>query len=156
MKDITREWIVDVLKEDEGLVLHEYLCDGIPHIGYGFNLKANKLPSFIKSHLDQHGNITQDMADFLLRQGAIAAEADSVRLFDSATWEALTDKRQAVIVMMIFNMGIGRFQGFHRFIECVSEGDIPGCIREMIDSDWHRNPLTHDRAVRYEKYFKEG
>jgi GH24 family phage-related lysozyme (muramidase) len=156
MKDLTREWMVEELKKDEGLILHEYLCDGIPHVGYGFNLKANKLPSFIQSSLTAHGNITVDMADFLLRRGVVSAEADAVQLLPSETWDSLSDKRQAVIAMMIFNMGIGRFQGFHNFLGCLSESDVPGCVREMIDSDWHRNKLTHDRAVKYERYFEEG
>ena len=156
MNDNIREWIIEELKKDEGLVLHVYHLDGIPHIGYGFNLKANKLPAFIQSYLDIHKEITPDMAEFLLRKQAIAAEADAIRLFNSETWESLTDKRQAVVVMMIFNMGIGRFQGFHDFIACLSEQDVSGCVREMVDSSWHRNPLTHERAIRYEEYFRKG
>jgi GH24 family phage-related lysozyme (muramidase) len=156
MNDMTREWMVDELKTDEGLDLHIYHLNGIPHIAYGFNLQANHLPAFIQSYLDIHGEITQDMADFLLRKTAISAEADAVHLFNSDLWEGLTEKRQAVITMMIFNMGIGRFQGFHKFISCLSEDDIPGCLMEMEDSDWFRSPDTHDRAVKLIGFFKEG
>jgi GH24 family phage-related lysozyme (muramidase) len=156
MNDKTREWMVDELKKDEGLVLHIYHLKGIPHIGYGFNLQANHLPAFIQSYLDIHGDITNDMADFLLRKTMISAEADIVHLLPSEVWEGLTEKRQAVIVMMDFNMGIGHLMGFHDFLGCLSENDIPGCLREMEDSEWFRNPDTHDRAVKLIGFFKEG
>ena len=59
--------IMDMLREDEGLVLKPYRCPaGKKTIGYGFNMDANPLPDFIDHYLMQHGFISTEMAEYLL------------------------------------------------------------------------------------------
>lgn len=44
--------------------------------------------------------------------------------------------RQAVIVSMIFNMGIQRFLGFKKMIAACESGDWDMAAHEMVNSEW--------------------
>ena len=116
------------LHEEEGYRRFMYLdTEGIPTIGYGRNLKDV--------------GINPIEAEFLLRndmQSALIAAA-SFPWFDD-----LSDLRKAVIVDMIFNMGLPRFKTFKKLIRAVEKKDYPGAAIEMLDSKWAKQ--VGDRA----------
>lgn len=74
-------------------------------------------------------------------------------------WYAtLNPVRQTVIALMIFNMGLRRFQGFHKLIAAAEAGDVDGVVREMLDSDWAKPPPAGvgDRAHRMAEMYRLG
>jgi len=116
------------LREEEGYRRFIYLdTEGIPTIGYGRNLK------------DVGINPTE--AEFLLRndmQSALLAAASFPWFID------LSELRKAVIVDMVFNMGLPRFKTFKKMILAVINKNYPGAALEMLDSKWAKQ--VGDRA----------
>ena len=48
----------------------------------------------------------------------------------------LSPVRKAVIINMLFNLGLIRFQGFKRMIEAIRWNDCELVVKEMLDSKW--------------------
>ena len=116
------------LREEEGYRRFPYLdTEGILTIGYGRNLKDV--------------GISPVEAEFLLRndmQSALIAAASFPWFID------LSDLRKAVIVDMVFNMGLPRFKTFKKMLLAVTNKDYPGAAIEMLDSKWAKQ--VGDRA----------
>lgn len=110
------------LKRHEGLRLKPYLdSTGNLTIGYGHNLTENGIP--------------QNIAVSLLNRGIGAARSDAVAIFGNH-FDALSKPRQAVIVNMLFNLGLPRFRGFKQFIAAVNNSNWALAATEMLDSVW--------------------
>ena len=93
--------ILDMLREDEGLVLKPYKCPaGKKTIGYGFNMEVNKLPDFIDHYLMQHGFISTEMAEYLLDRKVTEVIRDVKAALPAEAWKVLTPRRRGVVVMM--------------------------------------------------------
>lgn len=76
-----------------------------------------------------------------------AATVDCLHHF-SPWFQHLTEPRQAAIVAMVFQMGIGRFLGFRKAISCMTRADWEGTKRELLDSDWaHQTPARARRTA---------
>lgn len=136
----------EIQKNEGGLYLTKYFCDGIPHIGYGHNIQANPLDGYIEFYLASHGEITQDMADYLFDRDLTKAIEAAHAVIPVGTWFGLSPNRREVIIEMIFNMGLKSFLGFSKMLQAIIEGDCYKVASEMEDSDWFRNPLTTKRA----------
>ncbi len=48
----------------------------------------------------------------------------------------LTEVRQDVILSMLFNLGLKRFNGFKKFKSAILKGDYKAAATEMLDSKW--------------------
>lgn len=93
---------------------------GIWTIGYGTNL--------------QELTITPQLADEFLAQMLARSEAE---LHRSLPWAArLSSRRQRAFVEMIYNMGLGKFLGFHRMLAAAERGEWTAAAAEALDSDW--------------------
>jgi len=116
--------MVAQLKRHEGKVLHEYKDHlGFSTIGYGRLIEKGM------------GGITEAEADYLLMNDMSKFIKDAEK-FD---WFAgLNPARKAVIVNMLFNLGLTRFNRFLKFKQALSEGDYLTASREMLDSKWAR------------------
>lgn len=116
--------MVAQLKRHEGKVLHEYKDHlGYSTIGYGRLIEKGM------------GGITEAEADYLLMNDMSKFIKDAEK-FD---WFAgLNPARKAVIVNMLFNLGLTRFNRFLKFKQALSEGDYLTASREMLDSKWAR------------------
>jgi len=55
-----------------------------------------------------------------------------------AWFEMLSDVRQAVILDMVFNMGLAGFKAFTNTIKLLSKGEYNAASIEMLDSLWAR------------------
>lgn len=149
--------IKDDLRKDEGLSLKVYQCPaGKRTIGYGWNIDANPLPKFIEFYLAQHGEITLEMAEYLLDLSLSIAIESAKKCIPTKTWKALSLNQRAVVVEMIFNMGVGTFLTFKRFRQALNEGKLGDAVAELIDSDWYRG-VTNARARKLiKKFMTEG
>jgi lysozyme len=94
---------------------------GINTIGYGRNV-------------DEKG-LSDDEAEYLLKND-IAEAIYQVSEELSSTWEMLSQNRKAVVVDMVFNMGLPRFKGFKKMIEALHAQDYYEAAAQMIDSKW--------------------
>ncbi|EKO3524387.1 glycoside hydrolase family protein [Vibrio fluvialis] len=111
-----------LIKKHEGLRLKPYRCSNQKlTIGYGRNLQDN--------------GISQQEAEALLQHDLDTAvkEAETLSYFAS-----LNEARQAVIVDMIFNLGLPRFGMFKKMIAAIEQQLWHVAANEMLNSRWAR------------------
>ena len=126
------------LREDEGLRLKPYRCTaGKLTIGYGRNLEDKGITEPEAYHL-----LTHDIMDAM-------NEADTFPWY-----RGLDDVRKAVVINMIFNLGINRFSGFKRMIAHIGQGAYDRASVEMLDSRWAEQ--VGQRAIRLSKEMRDG
>jgi lysozyme len=133
---------VDILKAqlvvDEGRRNKMYLdSKKIPSIGIGHNLRDKPISN---AAVDQI--FADDVADSV---------ADIRKLF---TFDELSDNRKAVVLNMMFNLGLSTFSQFVNTIAAVNRGDYAAAATGMLASLWARQ--VGDRAERLAKLMKEG
>lgn len=100
--------------------------EGLLTIGYGFCL-------------DKTG-LSEGECEFILRNRTNEIYYDCEKVFD--WFEQLNEARKAVIVSMIYNMGMAAFSGtdghpgFKKTMKYLSDGDFYNASIEMLDSRW--------------------
>lgn len=104
----------------EGLRLKPYRCT------------AGKLSIGCGRNLDDVG-ITKAEA-YTLLDNDIARSTRQAQQFPWF-WE-LDDVRQDAVIEMIFNLGLSGFQGFHRLIAALDDGDWERASEECLASKW--------------------
>lgn len=110
----------DILIRDEGCRLKPYRDS------------VGKLTIGVGRNLDDNG-ISYEEAMILLDHDIEKASQDA----ESFHWFwGLNEVRQAVVVSMIFNMGLPTFSQFKKTIMCIEMGDYWQAAREMLDSRW--------------------
>ena len=121
MDNDLKEKIRERTQRFEGLSLMPYKCPvGEDTIGYG--------------HLIKNG-ITQAGAEVLLDEDLKAAE----RSANGLPWfSKLNGPRQAVIIDMIFNIGIAGLYGFKKMRAAIERGDFETAAKELLDSKYAR------------------
>jgi lysozyme len=118
------------IKRHEGLRLRTYRCPaGKLTIGYGHNLEANPVYG-----IQAGDKISQDMAEVILKDDVYRAARDLDAHFK--WWRLLSEPRQAVLVNMTFQLGVGGLLGFKRFIAAIAKADYAEAAEEMLDSKW--------------------
>ena len=130
------------LKDDEGTVKlggrHRVYKDslGLETVGYG--------------RLMSRG-LSEDEAEYLLENDA----KESERLADKFPWfRHLDENRQAIVVCMIFNLGLDRFSGLHNMIAALDKGDFITAANAALDSKWAQQ--VKGRANRYANVLRSG
>jgi len=119
-----------LLQLDEGYRRHPYHCTaGKVTCGYGRNL-------------DDIG-LDEEEAAWLLERD-IARAVKQLRL--EPYWLDLSERRQAVLINMVVNLGWPRFSGFKKFRAALQAKDYVRAAHEMTDSRWFTQ--VGQRAVR--------
>jgi len=129
---------------EELLIMHEGIRSkayrdslGIWTVGVGHNLQAKPLsPAAVQQILND------DIAD---------AIEDCKGLY---WFEGLDEVRQAVVIDMVFNMGIAGFKHFKKTIEHIAMGMYQHAAAEMLDSRWAYQ--VGKRAVELSKMMTTG
>lgn len=117
--------IESMLKRHEGLRLESYKCSmGVWTIGYG-HTGPDVYP-------DQ--KITKERAEQLLKSDILIAESDAKKF---PYYSRLSEIRKAVIVNMVFNLGLNRFSKFMRFNKAMIDKDYLLASEEMKKSLWY-------------------
>jgi len=132
------EKLKDMITEHEGKVLELYQdSEGIYTIGVGHNLESK--------------GISEAVCDLMLEEDINEAidDAETFRWFDD-----LTDPRRAVVVDMIFNLGLTRFSGFKKTIQFLENGLYQSAAKEMLDSRWANQ--VGRRAIRLSEIMRTG
>lgn len=113
-------YILDMLKRDEGVRFKPYVDTvGKTTIGVGRNLTDV--------------GISQDECDLMLANDIARTEADAQHF---SWFGGLNEARQAVILNMIFNLGLRSFKGFTQTIKYLEAGDYQSAADRMIASKW--------------------
>jgi lysozyme len=121
--------VESLIAKHEGRVPDVYLDSvGIPTVGIGHNLKVSPLPDGWTTPL------TDDQIDQLFQQDLAKAVGDVTK---SLPWfSGLNDVRQAVMVDMVFNMGIHTLLTFHHTLGFIESGDWQQAADGMLASLW--------------------
>ena len=130
--------IVAMLKHDEGLRLKPYKCTADKlTIGYGRNL--------------EDVGISDAEAEILLANDIAKVEEQAY----SFHWYAgLNEARQAVILNMIYNLGLAGFKTFTRTIRDIDAGDYEMAADRMMASRWAEQ--VGARAGRLSRIMRTG
>lgn len=121
MRDSYYKKLAEQLEEHEGLRLAPYRCP------------AGKLTIGVGRNLEDRG-ITPREAEFLLMSDIESVESQ----LDSKIpwWRSKPENVRLVLTDMCFNLGIGTFMKFEKFLEAVRQDDMETARIEMMDSRW--------------------
>lgn len=113
--------LMELLIKHEGLKLKAYKCPaGKTTVGVGRNLDDN--------------GITRDEALYMLQNDIEKFDHDLRLAF---RWYAnLSGPRQAVLISMAFNMGMGGLFEFKKMIASIEAGDYTQAANHMMNSKW--------------------
>jgi len=129
-----------LLAEDEGKRLKMYQdTKGIWTVGIGHNLEEKGISDAVCSLMFQ-----EDIDD---------ARKDAEKF---SWYSRLNSARRAVILNMIFNMGLTRFSGFKKTIEYIDQGLYLSASKEMKDSKWYREDVANSRSDRLAEMMRTG
>ena len=130
---MSEDKLEEMIKRHEGYRRYPYKDTlGVLTIGYGANL----------DHWWAYG-MSENEAEALL-MGVIKnarVEASTALPF----WNDLNAARQAVLIDMVYNMGIRRVLGFKRMIKAIKAQNWKQARLEMLDSKWATQ--VGDRAI---------
>lgn len=131
-----------LLIQEEGKVRHAYA----DHLGF-LTIGAGRLIDERKG-----GGLSDDEIDYLLTNDIRKAEAiaRTYPWFDDLSWE-----RQAVIVMMVFQLGAVGLNAFVKMRQALERGDFDAAAAQALDSKWARED-TPARARRMANILKTG
>ena len=137
---MVREKLLDMLTLHEGLELKPYKCT------------SDKLTIGIGRNIEDIG-ITEEEARYLLQN-----DVDRI-LKEVEHWtflEKLDDVRQAVILDMVFNMGISKFNAntWVKTFAAIQDKDWEKAANEMLDSKWAKQ--VGQRAIRLSQMMRKG
>lgn len=133
------ERTVSQTKDDEGFRSKTYRCTaGKLTIGYGRNLEDRGL--------------TKEEADYLLRNDITAVTKELQDLI--ASWYQLTPPRQAVLINMSVNMGVGGLLKFRKMLAALDRHDYKTAAAEMLDSAYAKQ--VPNRANRLAQQMETG
>jgi lysozyme len=124
------------LKEEEKVVNKIYKCTAKRNtIGCGHNCDASPLPLDMQNFLEANGYITDEMIETLLDKDIDKADADARKLFPE--FDELTENRQAAIVDLLFNMGLGTFSKFTKTIGAIRQRNWDAAAVNLQKSKWY-------------------
>lgn len=116
-----RQMLIAWLVDHEGEVLKPYRCSqGYLTIGVGRNLDAK--------------GVSQKESRFLLNNDIEETHNAVVREFP--WFYTLSEKRQLVVMDMVFNLGLDGFKKFRKLIAALQAGEYETAAKEMRDSLW--------------------
>jgi lysozyme len=131
------------IQQDEGYRAHPYFDSlGVATIGYG-TTKIDGMP--VRPSTD---SISREQAAILCRADIYEALIGAETIIPN--FYALDAVRRAVLVNMVYNLGLTRFMGFKRLIAAVTEDKYLEAGREMVDSAWFNQVGLRSRRLRKE------
>jgi len=126
--------ITRLLRLHEGCRLHAYACPaGKLTIGWGRNIDATG------------PGLTQDEADLLLSHDIARCEVELVTTYP---WTVHLDAvRHAVLLDLLFNLGLPKFKQFRRTLAAIEAGDYTGAAGHLLNSQWARQVGTRAQRL---------
>jgi len=140
-----------VLLQEEGLKLKPYLCsEGYVTIGVGTKLHCAKGMNCEEFPLE----ITEEVA-FALATHDIGKSIKSLENSKyGAIYQKQDDNRKAILVSMVYQMGITGVLRFKKMWGALDKDNYPLAAEEMLDSLW--STQTPNRAMRHSEVVRTG
>jgi len=127
--EMTLSQVAEMIKGREVLVLHVYKCpNGFLTCGWGHKVCTGD-------------KITQEEADRLWELDF----QEAVEGYRKLGLE-LDPVRRAVIIDMIFNLGLAGVRGFKKMLAAVRAGDFDRASQEILDSKYSK--VDHEKSIR--------
>lgn len=117
-----------------------------------YKCSADKYTIGVGRNLEDRG-LSDDEIDYLLKNDvtyAVKQAKDLVRNF-----RVLSDRRQEVIVSMIFQLGSTGFKNFRQTIAYIEASKFDQAATEMLDSKWYKKD-TPARAKAHSEQMRIG
>jgi len=130
--------VEELIKKHEGFRKNMYQCSqGFNTIGYGLNLDAG---------------ISTGLAEAILQYQVSVVKTQCM---DNFPWfSELDEVRQAVVLDMVYNLGLNGFMKFRKTIRLIEIGMYLEAGEEMLDSLWARQ--VGSRAIRLYEMMQTG
>lgn len=137
------EKIIERIKEYEGFSVEPYLCPAKKWtVGYGYNYEDRGFTTADITEILKNG-FTGEFAEKLLERDVEKCTKDAELL---PFYSSLNDARRAVVIDMIYQLGIGGFKKFKKMQERLSAGDYAGAAKEMVNSKWYTQSGRRSRT----------
>lgn len=129
---------------DEGMIARVYICPaGHKTCGIGHLI----LPTDQEYKYNVGDAVSQQRIDELFINDINISYKGCCKLF--AGFETFAIDLQAILLNMIFNLGVGGLSKFKKFIKFVCAKDYKSASKEMLNSAWAKQ--VGDRAIRLSK-----
>lgn len=126
---------LQLVKESEGFMPHEYLCPaGKLTQGYGRNLEAHPLNELEKKQLNKDGSVSEEVAERWAIKELYECEE---KLNSNIIYQKQSDVRKAVLLDMCFNIGYTGLLKFKKMWFALGNKDYAEASRQMKDSAWY-------------------
>lgn len=102
---------------------------------FAYTDTVGKVSVGIGRNLTDHG-LSDDEIDLLLTNDLAHAEDDARALLSNTVFDGLSETRKAVIVNMVFNLGLPRLRKFVVFLAAVKDGRHQDAAAAMLQSVW--------------------
>ncbi len=133
--------IMKMIQEHEGFRDHVYPDSlGNPTCGWGH-------------HLAEGSEVPLGASEAFFKQDYFNAIVDYASLIKEYSLP-LDSVRRAVLINMLFNMGLDKVRGFKKMLAALMNGDWERAAAEMENSKWHNQ--VGSRAIELEKMMREG
>ena len=130
--------VEQLLMKHEGFRKNMYKCSqGFNTIGYGFNLDVG---------------ISEELSLIMLRHQIVEIRMDCLATFP--WYKNLNEVRRAVVLDMVYNLGMSGFKKFKKTIGYLESGDYILAGEEMLDSLWARQ--VNSRAIDLYEMMQSG
>ena len=132
--------LIDMLILHEGLELKPYQCT------------ADKTTIGVGRNLSDVG-ITEEESKYLLLNDLLRIQKE---VENWTFMESLSEPRQAVLLDMVFNMGISRFnpKTWIKTFTAIQNKDFEKAANEMLESKWSKQ--VGQRAIRLSQMMRKG
>ena len=145
--------ILDFIRVNEGFRAKPYRCPaGKWTIGYGYNMEARGIPSWMVDAVLSGKGISKEQANQLLMERVAQCLKFCERLIPG--WSGLNRGRQIAFTDMCFNLGNAGLAKFKRMLVAVGNGDWDAAANEAMKSKWYQQVGL--RGVRVVKLIREG
>ena len=145
--------IPEFISKHEGRRKKPYKCTaGKNTIGVGWNYDDNPLPSYIADYLKKHGEITDEMVDYLLQISISTAKADCHTLFPD--FDNFSENRRMALTDFVFQLGLIRASYFVNSIAMINTGRWEEAAENMLKSNWAKQ--TPKRAAEVTNLIEVG
>lgn len=130
------EEIIRRVKIFEGFREKPYVCTaGKWTIGYGYNYQDRGFTTEVMTEILKSG-FTEKLAEELMKEDVKHCVTTVEKVYPF--YHGLSEPRQAVVVDMVYQMGLGGFQKFRKMISALVLGDYKQASAEMKDSRWFK------------------
>lgn len=137
------EKIIQRIKEYEGYSDKPYQCTAKKWtIGFGYNYEDRGFVTDDITRILANG-FNKELAEKLLEKDVeqCTKQASAFPFFNS-----MNDARRAVVIDMIYQLGISGLKAFKKMIERLEKGDWKGAALEMIHSRWYTQSGRRSRT----------